>query len=222
MACTRILSRIPLGGLMMIASILPAASVHRKHLANTAESKPSILFVVKHVNAELVDTIKVARDTISIKEVAVKHEILTPEELFDRNKSEYRIIYLHGDNKNILEGFSVFPPVIVLNINKLYNHFSTSGKRARHLQQMLEDDFMQDKVTESWHPLTRKLTKLKGQELEDFQRYYQPAFGWWSTLEEYEKLDYTFKKLKNYQDSATYIREYLILPPINTIEAKSQ
>ena len=170
-------------------------------------------FVNALVGVFYTDTIKIPRDTIGIEEVVVKREVLTPEEQFERNKKEYRIIYLHGDNSKIVEGFSIFPPAIVLNINKIYNHFSASGKRARRFQQVLEDDFMQDKVRESWHPLTQKLTRLEGQELEDFRRYYQPEFAWWVRTEEYERLDYVFKKLKTYRDSSVYIREYLLLPP---------
>ncbi|WP_166332244.1 hypothetical protein [Sphingobacterium chungjuense] len=161
---------------------------------------------------EVTDTIAPRRDTIGIEEVIIKREVLTPEEQFKRDSSEYRIIYLHGDNKNMIEAINIFPPVIVININKIYNHFSTSGKRARSMQKVLKDRFESDKVNQTWYPLTQQLAKLDGQQLEDFRRYYQPSYDWWVVAEEYEQLDYLFKRLRNYGDSASYIREYLALP----------
>ena len=161
---------------------------------------------------EVRDTIAPRRDTIGIEEVLIQREVLSPEEQFRRDSSEYRIIYLHGDNKKMIEAINIFPPVIVININKIYNHFSTSGKRARSMQKVLKDRFENDKINQTWYPLTQQLAKLEGQQLEDFRRYYQPNYDWWVVAEEYEQLDYLFKRLRNYGDSASYIREYLALP----------
>ncbi|WP_066755144.1 hypothetical protein [Sphingobacterium populi] len=73
------------------------------------------------------DTVVLPRDTIGIEEVLIERDVLSAEEQYERNKNDYRIIYLNGDNRNIIEGFGIFPPVIVINVNKLYNHFSVSG-----------------------------------------------------------------------------------------------
>lgn len=158
------------------------------------------------------DTIPLYRDTIGIESVEINHEVLTPEEKYERNKREFRSIYFNGDNRNIITAIGIIPPGIAVNINKLYNHFAKSGKRARRFQKVLADDFKLDKVNQSWYPLTQKLTKLDGQQLEDFRRYYHPDFEWWAAAEEYEQLDYIFKRLKNYQDSSAHIRTYLALP----------
>ncbi|MFD2597688.1 hypothetical protein ACFSQ3_01895 [Sphingobacterium corticis] len=158
------------------------------------------------------DTIPLYRDTIGIESVEINHEVLTPEEKYERNKREFRSIYFNGDNKNIITAIGIIPPGIAVNINKLYNHFAKSGKQARRFQKVLADDFKLDKVNQTWYPLTQKLTKLDGQQLEDFRRYYHPDFEWWAAAEEYEQLDYIFKRLKNYQDSSVHIRAYLALP----------
>ncbi len=158
------------------------------------------------------DTVVLPRDTIGIEEVLIERDVLSAEEQYERNKNDYRIIYLNGDNRNIIEGFGIFPPVIVINVNKLYNHFSVSGKRARSLQNILENSFKHGKVKESWYPITQQLTKLDGQQLDDFRRYYQPEFDWWESAEGYDRMDYVFKRLKDFQDSVVHIRTYLALP----------
>ena len=164
--------------------------------------------------------VNMAKDTLGIKEVIVQGQVQTPEERLAERQQEYRAIYLHGDNSNIAtlgavrlsENFSLPLPVLLVNMNHLYNHLSTSGKQARRSQQILIDDYEKDKIEQVWLPLTAEYTKLEGQELEDFRRYYEPDYPWIVEAEEWEKLDYVFKKLKNYQDSAVYIREALRLP----------
>lgn len=170
---------------------------------------PTAAFTHREIAAR--DTVVLPLDTIGIEEVVIKREVLTPEEQFKRDSSEYRIIYFNGDNKDMFI-VNIFPPVLLININKLYNHFSKTGKRARNLQKVFRDRFENDKVNQTWYPLTQQLSKLDGQQLEDFRRYYQPNYDWWVVAEEYEQLDYLFKRLRNYGDSASYIRKYLALP----------
>lgn len=98
--------------------------------------------------------INIVKDTLGIEEVTVQGQALSPEERLKQRQEEYRIIYLHGDNSDIInigsiplsDNFSLPLPVLLVNINHLYNHFSASGKQARRFQQILIDDYEKDKI----------------------------------------------------------------------------
>lgn len=159
------------------------------------------------------DTTKVnLRDTLKIDEVSVTASPLTAEEKFRQKQEEYRIIYLHGNNSGIVEGILIFPPMLVLNINKIYNHFSASGKRARRFQRVIEDEFEEDKINEVWIPMTAQYAGLHGQHLDDFRRYYRPNYVDFMSMQQEDRLDYLIRSVKNFKDSAEYIRTYLELP----------
>lgn len=169
------------------------------------------------INPELSvhDTTRInLHDTLQIEEVSVTASPLTPEEKLLQRQDDYRIIYLNGDYSNIFEQMTIsqIGITVFLNGNKVYNRFSASGKEARLLQEMIQDEFEEDKINEVWIPMTAQYTGLRGQDLADFRRYYRPYYADFANMQQEDRLDYLIRSVKNFKDSAEYIRAYLELP----------
>ena len=157
----------------------------------------------------LLDTTK--RDTLKIDTVSISR-ILTAEDKLDKKKREHREIYMWGDNKKPI---SINPlGGILININKIYSHFSRIGKQSRRLQKVFEQEYEQDKVEKLWMPLTVKLTDLKGDSLFYFQMYFLPTSSFLENASYYEKVEYVTKSMRIYRDSTEVIHQRMRLPKI--------
>ncbi|MBE8713384.1 hypothetical protein [Sphingobacterium hungaricum] len=157
-------------------------------------------------NQNKLDTI--TKDTVAIDEILVERKLKTSLEKFEQKKEDHRIIYLLGDNKN---PFIITPIGIGANLNRIYNHFSKSGKQSRKLQGFFENEYEDDLINDIWEPYTEEFSGLSGDSLSDFRVYYKPKLDWLSNASHYDKLYYIKINLKNYLDSVGTIREKLKL-----------
>lgn len=111
----------------------------------------------------------------------------------------------------MIDGFLLFPQVVVLNMNAIYNHFSATGRRARRFQKVIEEEYQQALIESVWDPFVREHSDLEGRDLQSFVLYYQPTLAWWTASEDIEKLDYLHKKLHSFRDSSEMINEAMSL-----------
>jgi len=150
----------------------------------------------------------IGKDTIEIEEIKIEKALPTLEEKFEQKKTDYRTIYLLGDNK---KPFFISRTGIGANLNKIYNHFSKSGIKARKLQRFFENEYEDDSMNEIWKPYSVEFSGLKSDSLQDFQIYYKPTFSWIVQASHYDRIYYIKTKLKNYLDSVEAIRSKLRL-----------
>lgn len=165
----------------------------------------------KAVGISIQDTLK--RDTLRIDTISISRELLTADSIFRFKQKEYRIIYLRGDNKKPVQ----INPLggILININKIFNHFSKEGKQARRLQHVFKKEYNDDLVNGLWKPYAAKYTGLKGDSLFVFQTYFKPDYKLFSEASHYEKLYYILQAMRVYGDSSSMIHETMRLPKIN-------
>lgn len=154
------------------------------------------------------DTIRPSDDTIRLNSVIVNNGMLNAKQKYEQKKIDYRLIYFWGDTKDML----TFSNGLSLNLNKLYNKFSKKGQDSRRLQRVFEKEYIQDLILEKWLPLTKEYTNLEDDSLSVFRSYYQPKISWIKNYDDYERIAYIVKCLKNYRDSATYIHHIMAIP----------
>lgn len=114
-----------------------------------------------HVNK--VDTI--TKDTLSIDEILIERKLKSSLEKFEQKKEDHRMIYLLGDNK---KPFIITPIGIGANLNRIYNHFSKSGKQSRKLQRLFEKEYEDDLINDIWKSYTEEFSGLSGDSLAIF------------------------------------------------------
>lgn len=159
---------------------------------------------------EYKDTIQ---DTLSIDTISVRREVITADSMYRKKQKEHRSIYLWGDNKKPIQ----INPLggILININKVYSHFSKIGKESRRLQRVFNKELDDDLVNSFWKSYTVKFTALRGDSLFVFQTYFQPSYTWISQATHYEKLEYITHSMHLYRDSTEMIHQSLRLPKID-------
>jgi len=162
-----------------------------------------------------VDTIvpkNISRDTLKMDTVAIAREKLAPDSIYKKKQQEYRTIYLWGDNKKPIQ----INPLggILININKVYSHFSKKGKESRRLQRIFKAEHEDDLINTIWRPYTVDYAPLKGDSLLVFQTYFKPSYKWFSKATHYEKLAYITASMRLYRDSTEMIHQALKLPKI--------
>lgn len=154
----------------------------------------------------------ISKDTLDIDTVSIS-KILSPEEKFNQKKKQNRTIYMWGDNK---KPFAKNPyGGILININKVFSHFTRLGKQSRRLQNVFNKELEQDKVEALWMPLTVKLTPLKGDSLFYFQMYFLPKSDFLENATYYEKVEYIVQSLRVYRDSTEVILQRMKLPKVS-------
>jgi len=147
---------------------------------------------------------------IQLQEVNIYQQNQAAER-YAQKKEDYRMIYLLGDNKSIVE-FSPFGG-LALNLNKIYNHWSTEGKQSRRMQAIIEREYLADQLEELWGPLAAKYSGLTGEELLNFKRFYAPELDWIKTASVYELLFYIQDCTRRYASEKEEVnRKLLILP----------
>ena len=181
-----------------------------------------LLFLVVKVNCSSIlkedamglsikDTLE--RDTLEVDTVTVSRSVLNADSAFLLKQKDHRSIYLWGDNKKPI---SINPfGGILININKIFSHFSRIGKQSRRLQRVFKSELDEDLINEIWKPYTIKFTTLKGDSLFVFQNYFQPPYSWFSKASHYQKLEYIMYSLRAYNDSTEVIHEYYRLPKLD-------
>lgn len=153
---------------------------------------------------------KWSRDTLQIDTVSVSRELLTADSMFRLKQKEHRQIYLWGDDK---KPFQINPfGGILININKVYSHFSKKGKQSRRLQSVFKRELNEDLVNGIWKPYTIKYTNLRGDSLFVFQTYFRPDYKSFSEASHYEKLYFINQSMRLYRDSTSMIHDTLKLP----------
>lgn len=127
---------------------------------------------------------------ISLNEVVVKSTFISPLEIYENNKKDYKLIYFNGDNKGIFFSGSL------VNIDKLNNALGKKGIEARQLQHELTKDYKNRIVDSKFNPIAANVTGYKGKQLDDFISANRPSYETIINFTDYDIIQYVRKKLR--------------------------
>lgn len=185
-------------------------------IAYSVSQRPPIL-LAESLLRDTVNKDSITRDTLALEEVVVnkRSDALAN---FEAKKAYHKEIYYLGDDSNMI----MFGVGMVINVQKVYNHFSRRGRGARRLQRQFEREYQDDLLNQIWHPLLAEYTNLKGDSIEKFNLYSQPTLDFLTERSYYERVAYILDKLKNYRDSAAIIHErFKLVYPVHTVPNSS-
>ena len=101
-----------------------------------------------------------------------------------------------------------------ISIDALWNSLSRSGRNAKHLQGIIQSDYLQNVIDFRFNRSSvGNITKLKDQELTDFMRRYRPGYYTVTNATEYEFISYIRTNLRRYVRNK---RAYSQQPLLNT------
>ncbi|KLT64671.1 hypothetical protein [Pedobacter sp. BMA] len=111
---------------------------------------------------------------IRLRDVVIKEKRLSPQELYEKSKQEYRYQILKGSSKDLL---NLGNGGVGLGIDAIYNLLSRQGRNARHLQKILEKDYREDLIDYRFNAnLVQQVLGIKDTELTDFMQQYRPTY----------------------------------------------
>ena len=140
---------------------------------------------------QLKQTVKV------LKQVDIKDSVLTPLQVYDQNKKDYKDIYWKGDKSHMFSVVLATSPGVNVNIDKLYSALSKQGHDARRLQRTLTRDYKNSVIDAHFSKsLVGRITGYKGDRLDDFISKYRPSYEFVTKATDYDVIQYIRKKLK--------------------------
>ena len=172
---------------------------------NRAEYLPDTVRLTN--NASII--IYLQRTAIPLREVTIRDSLYNPQLRLAATKRDYTKIYGHT-NQDIV---SVAPGMGAgIGIDALYNAFSRSGRNARHLQEIIEQDYQQDVINYRFNrTFVGFITGLKDQELANFMMRYRPGYYLVVVDSDYEFITYIKNNLRRFlRNKRTYQLQPLI------------
>lgn len=141
--------------------------------------------------------ISMKRMAIPLREVTIRDTLVTPLQRLRATKRDFSKIYGSDAYDGIL---STSPGGGAgISIDALWNSLSRSGREAKHLQGIIEQDYQQSVIDYRFNrSYVTNITKLKDQELTDFMGHYRPGYFIVTTATEYEFITYIRNSLKRY------------------------
>jgi len=132
----------------------------------------------------------------TLHEVTIRSTTLSPKDIFEQNKQEYKDIYWKGDYSHMF-GVSIGTmPGVALNIDKLYSLLSKQGKDARKMQHTLTRDYHDDVVDHHFtKTLVSNITGYDGAKLDTFMMRYRPTYEFIIKASDYDVMQYVKEKL---------------------------
>lgn len=146
--------------------------------------------------------------SILLQTVTITDSVMSPDKKLAETRKEYKDIYRIGNTSDLL---SIGSGGVGLGIDALYSMLSKQGKNARHLQEIIENDYKDAMINFRYtKSLVSTITSLNGEKLNDFMRQYRPNYYFVLEANDYTfasfiKMNYT----KYLQDPAAYR-----LPPL--------
>jgi len=146
-------------------------------------------------NSNLLISLK--RMAIPLREVTIRDTLVTPLQRLQATKRNFSKIYGSEGYDGIL---STSPGGGAgISIDALWNSLSRSGRDAKHLQGIIEEDYQQNVVDYRFNrSYVANITKLKDKDLTDFMTHYRPGYFIVTTATEYEFITYIRNSLKRY------------------------
>jgi co-chaperonin GroES (HSP10) len=141
-------------------------------------------------NTNLVISLK--RMAIPLREVTIRDTLVTPLQRLQATKRNFSKAYGSNSYDGVLTGAG-------LSIDAIWNSLSRSGRNAKHLQGLIEEDYQQNVIDYRFNrSYVSNITKLKDQELTDFMARYRPGYFIVTTATDYEFITYIRNSLKRY------------------------
>lgn len=139
--------------------------------------------------------IQLHTEKIPLREVTIKATKLSPLDIYEQNKQEYKDIYWKGDYSHMF-GVSIGTmPGIAINIDKLYNLLSKQGKDARTMQRTLTRDYHDDVIDRRFtKTLVGNVTGYDGSKLDTFMMKYRPTYDFIAKASDYDVMNYIKEK----------------------------
>jgi hypothetical protein len=132
------------------------------------------------------------RNSIMLHEVTIRDTLATPmQRLMDARKT-YSKAYGSNAYDNPFSGGGI-------SLDAIYNALSRSGRNAKHLQGLIQQDYEQDVIDHRFNrAYVANITDLKGDELSEFMRRYRPSYFTVSADTEYEFISYIRTSLRRF------------------------
>ena len=150
--------------------------------------------LVKNTNSIIV---YLPRNSIMLHEVTIRDSLHTPMQRLLATRREYSKAYGSSAFSN---PFSVVPGGGAgFNLDALYNSFSRSGRNAAHLQGLIQEDYQQNVIDYRFNrSYVGNITKLKGNDLNEFMIRYRPSYYTVTSDTEYEFISYIRTSLRRF------------------------
>lgn len=161
---------------------------------------------------DLAKVIYLNRTGITLKEVNIYDQSMSPKSIMAKNRSQYSKAYGPLANRDLL---SVGGGTVGLGIDALYNMFSTEGRNAKRLRDVLDQDYKENTIDFRFNrTFVSRITGLKGVKLDDFMKKYRPGYYFITNASEYELIASIRANLKRYQRNPLAFE----LPPLAPIQ----
>ena len=146
-------------------------------------------------NSNLV--ISLRRMAIPLREVTIRDSLVTPMQRLQATRKEFSKAYgsnAYSDYLSAAPGGGAG-----ISIDALWNSLSRSGRNAKHLQGLIQEDYQQNVIDYRFNrSYVGNITKLKDQDLTNFMVHYRPGYFIVTTATEYEFITYIRNSLKRY------------------------
>jgi len=141
--------------------------------------------------------ISLRRMAIPLKEVTIRDTLVTPLQRLRATRKSFNKAYGSSAYDGIL---STAPGGGAgISMDALWNSLSRTGRNAKHLQGIIEEDYQQNVIDYRFNrSYVANITKLKDQDLTDFMTHYRPGYFIVTTATEYEFITYIRNSLKRY------------------------
>lgn len=154
------------------------------------------------------------RNSIMLHEVTIRDSLHTPMQRLLATRREYSKAYGSSAFSN---PFSVVPGGGAgFNLDALYNSLSRSGRNAAHLQGLIQEDYQQNVIDYRFNrSYVGNITKLKGNDLNEFMIRYRPSYYTVTSDTEYEFISYIRTSLRRFLRN----KKGNSLPPLKSIQS---
>ena len=152
------------------------------------------------------------RNAIMLRQVTIRDSLHTPMQRLLATRREYSKAY---GSSAFSSPFSTVPGGGAgLNLDAIYNSLSRSGRNAQHLQELIQEDYLQNVIDYRFNKsYVANITKLKGQELNEFMIKYRPSYYTVTSDTEYEFVSYIRTSLRRFLRSKKTYTQPALKPP---------
>ncbi|MDB5121375.1 MAG: hypothetical protein JWN56_2593 [Sphingobacteriales bacterium] len=148
------------------------------------------------------------RTSIYLREVTVRDTVESPNEKLAENKTAYKDAYTKGDTGDMLH---LGPGGVGLSITSIYNLLSRQGRNARHLQEIIEQDYKESIIDYRYSKsLVNSATNLTAERLTDFMQQYRPSYYFILEANDYQLISFIKSSYQKYMQNPKAHR----LPPL--------
>ncbi|MDB5013833.1 MAG: hypothetical protein JWQ25_2035 [Daejeonella sp.] len=151
------------------------------------------------------------RTSIYLREVTVSDTVKSPKDKLADNQAAYKDAYTKGDTGDMLH---LGTGGVGLSINSLYNLLSRQGRNARHLQEIIEQDYKESLIDYRYSKsLVNSVTGLTGGKLTDFVQQYRPSYYFILQANDYQLISFIKSNYQKYSQNPEAHR----LPPLPSL-----